>query len=135
MKSGLLILLIQILTSLCSFAQEDGKTFINYVSSTDGSLPDSYVPPLVSNGNLSMLVDYTGGQLQQEYVKMTPVIYWAGHRYGPPKDALISFGHFEQEYTVNGQVYAQPDSWEQTLDTKQAIVSCTNTFGEALCIY
>ncbi|OFX34820.1 MAG: hypothetical protein A2W90_00045 [Bacteroidetes bacterium GWF2_42_66] len=127
-----LILIVMVLTCLYSYAQEDGKTFINHVSSIDGTMPESYVPPLVSNGSLSMLVDYTGGQLQQEYVKMIPVIYWAGRRYGPPKDALISFGHFEQEYTVNGQVYSQPDTWEQTLDTKRAIVSCMNTYGEAL---
>ena len=132
MKSGFLISVILVLTFLHSYAQEDEKTFLNQVSSTDGTMPESYVPPLVSNGSLSMLVDYTGGQLQEQYVKMTPVIYWAGRRYGPPKDGLIPFGHFEQEYTVNGQVYSQPDKWDQTLDTKQATVSCMNTFGEAL---
>ena len=106
-----------------SFAQKSGATFINQLSGTNDSIPSGYVPPLISNGSLSMLVDYQGSQSQKQYVLMNPVIYWAGRRYGPPNDALIPYGHFEQELTVNGKVYKTPTTWEQTLDTKTATLN------------
>jgi hypothetical protein len=134
MKYSILISVSLVLSCLCSHAQEDRKTFLNKVNSIDGTLPEGYVPPLVSNGNLSMLVDYTGGQFQEEYVKMIPEIYWAGRRYNQKTYPLIPFGHFNQEYKVNGQVYKQPDSWEQTLDTKKAVVSCSNKYGDIFIV-
>ncbi|MCX6900216.1 MAG: hypothetical protein NT105_16150 [Verrucomicrobia bacterium] len=98
------------------------------------SIPQGYVPPLVSNGSLSMLVDYHGGQSQRAYSRMTPGIWWAGRRYGPPNDQLIPFGHFESELSVDGKRCATPATWTQTLDTKAAVVTCRNDYDNGLTV-
>ncbi|MFA6561328.1 MAG: glycosyl hydrolase family 65 protein [Verrucomicrobiia bacterium] len=98
------------------------------------SVPQGYVPPLVSNGSLSMLVDYQGGQSQRAYSRMTPGIWWAGRRYGPPNDQLIPFGHFESELSVDGTRCAAPAAWTQTLDTKTAVVTCRNDYDNGLSV-
>ena len=105
----------------------DGASrFVNTVSGVSNAVPPGYVPPLVSNGSLCMLIDYLGGQAQNRYVSMTPTIFWAGHRYGPPKDQLVPFGHFETGVEVAGQKLSVPERWTQTLDTESARVSCQN---------
>jgi len=111
-----------------------GLTFVSSTRGVKDSLPVGYVPPLVSNGSLSMMVDYTGCQNQKNYWGMTLNIYWAGRRYGPPRDGLISFGRFDQTLTINGQNHAVPTSWSQTLDKKNAEVICVNDFGNDLAI-
>jgi len=103
-------------------------------SGSHGSLPKGYVPPLVSNGSLCMLVDYQGCQFQQSYVKMTPSIWWAGRRYGPGHHEMVPFGHFAQELTVEGKTYTTPTKWTQTLDTKTALVTCHNEHGDAVTV-
>ncbi len=133
MKCRLLILSILSLCALSSPA-ETKSPFINTVTGTSDSLPVGYIPPLISNGSLSLLVDYKGGQLQQQYANLTPGIYWAGRRYGPVPDGLIPFGYFEQELFVDGKEYKNPSSWEQTLDTKRAIVTSKNYYGNDLNI-
>jgi len=98
--------------------------FVNTVSGVSNAVPPGYVPPLVSNGSLCMLIDYLGCQAQNRYVKMTPTIFWAGRRYGPPKDQLIPFGHFETEVeAAAGETQSVPARWTQTLDTRSAHVS------------
>ena len=104
------------------------------VSGTTNSVPRSYVPPLVSNGSLSMLVDYQGGQSQRAHHRMTPAIWWAGRRYGPPNDQLIPFGYFEQELSVDEQKCVPPATWTQTLDTKAAVVTCRGEYGDAVTV-
>ncbi len=94
--------------------------------------PPSYVPPLVSNGSLSMLVDYQGGQTQRAYVKMTPAIWWAGRRYGPPADQLLPYGHFGWQMRIDGKDCAAPGRWSQTLDTRAAMVTCENQHEEGV---
>ncbi len=126
------ISLALVLWGVTLYGEENSQ--INTIRGTGQNVPEGYVPPLISNGSLSLIIDYMGGQSQRQYVAMTPVVYWAGRRYGPPKDELIPFGHFEQEYAINGKVYTQPDSWEQTLDTRKAKVICQNTYGDALTV-
>jgi hypothetical protein len=109
-------------------------THVNTVSGVTNAVPKGYVPPLVSNGSLCMLVDYLGGQAQNAYVKMTPTIFWEGRRYGPPKDQLISFGHFETDVFVAGKKCGLPATWTQTLDTKEALVSCRNDYDNGLSV-
>jgi hypothetical protein len=110
-------------------ATGDGSPYENVVSGESGSLPQSYVPPLLSNGSLSMLVDYQGCQFPRSYAGMTPSIWWAGRRYGPPNDQLIPFGQFEQELTCNGKTYREPSHWQQTLNTRDALVTCQCDYG------
>lgn len=104
------------------------------VSGKTNSVPQGYVPPLVSNGSLSMLVDYQGGQSQHAYQRMTSGIWWAGRRYGPPNDQLIPFGHFEQELSVDGRKCGPHAAWTQTLDTKAAVMTCRNDYDNGLSV-
>ena len=127
------LLLCVLFASSGGFADAVSK-HVNTVSGATNILPKGYVPPLVSNGSLCMLVDYLGGQAQRSTVNMTPTIFWAGRRYGPPKDQLIPFGHFETEVSVDGKTCALPATWSQTLDTKSALVSCRNEYGNGLVV-
>lgn len=130
----------QILTlalSLIALPVMSGSPHPMTVSGTADSIPRSYVPPLVSNGSLSMLVDYQGGQSQQAYHGMKPGIWWAGRRYGPSGPAteqLVPFGHFEQELAVEGKTCPKPTTWTQTLDTKAAVVTCRNQYEGAVMV-
>jgi len=110
------------------------STYVNTVNGVSNAVPEGYVPPLVSNGSLCMLIDYLGGQAQRSYVRMTPTIFWEGHRYGPPKDQLIPFGHFETDVFADGRQLAAPAKWTQTLDTRSARVTCRNEYGNGLVI-
>ena len=110
------------------------SSHLNTVSGSTNAVPKGYVPPLVSNGSLCMLVDYMGGQTQRSYVNMTPTIFWAGRRYGPPKDQLIPFGHFDTDVFAEGQKQTLPAKWTQTLDTKSATVNCRNEYGSGLVV-
>ncbi len=129
-----LVLTVLILAGFGSSSQDRNASFINSVSGTADSVPPDYVPPLISNGTLNMLVDFQGCQFQKEYVGMTPCIFQAGRRYGPPKDALVPFGYFVQEISVNGKILDRPDSWTQTLDTKEAKVTCVNNYREGITV-
>jgi len=102
------------------------------VCSQDGAVPQGYVPPPVSNGSISLQVDYQGCQFHHTYVKLVPEILWAGRRYGPPKDQLVSFGHFEQTLTAGGRTCGKPTRWQQTLDTDSGLVRCRCDYGDAL---
>jgi len=102
--------------------------FQSTVTGAMETLPPGYVPPLVSNGSLSLQVDWLGGQRQQFFRGMKPGLWWAGRRYGPPKDQLVPFGHFRHDLVVDGQKLGPPQRWTQTLDTKQARVSCANEY-------
>lgn len=108
--------------------------FESTASGIGDSDPDRYVPPLISNGSLCMLIDGQGCQFQREYGKMTPVIYWAGRRYGPPNDQLIPFGHFEQELSIAGKPCGAPVRWSQTLNTRDAAVECRNEYACGLAV-
>ncbi len=108
--------------------------FESTVSGSEESVPAGYVPPMVSNGSLCMLIDYQGGQSQRSYVKMTPGIWWEGRRYGPAHDEMVPLGHFEQELSVAGRVWKTPTRWTQTLNTREAVVTCRNGYDDALTV-
>jgi hypothetical protein len=133
MKYKILILTVLLLGAINSQTQTK-SSFVNTVKGISDTPPEGYVPPLVSNGSLSMLIDYKGGQTQQKYANLTPGIYWAGRKYGPVPDELIPFGHFQQALIVNGKEYKDPVSWEQTLDAEKAIVTCKNDYGNDLSV-
>lgn len=118
-----------------SRADTDGDgCFQNTVSGVKGSMPDRYVPPLISNGSLCMLIDNQGGQFQRGYCGMTPGILWAGRRYGPPNDQLVPFGHFEQGISVDGRPCGAPARWTQSLNTKDAVVTCRDDYAGGLTV-
>ncbi len=113
---------------------ETASYFVNTASGAADGVPKGYVPPLVSNGSLCLLIDYLGGQAQRSYVRMTPTIFWEGHRYGPPKDRLSPFGHFETEVFADGVRMGAPSEWTQTLDTRSALVTCRNAYTNGLAV-
>lgn len=91
--------------------------------------PEGYVPPLVSNGDLNMLVEWTGGQSDADYFGLSPTVYWQGRR-GPAREAeLFGFGKFMPTMTVDGADAGRPQVWEQTLDVTQAVVVCEGVFS------
>lgn len=77
-----------------------------------------YVPPLVGTGELSLLVDHTGGQQQKKYpggyFELIPTIWWAGRRYDDHGGSLIPFGHFERLVFAGGELLT-PRRWEQEI--------------------
>ncbi|MBU4459319.1 MAG: hypothetical protein KJ579_02025 [Verrucomicrobia bacterium] len=121
-----------LVTAMLSAAADDG--FRSVVSGGPGPLPAGYVPPLISNGSLCMLLDYLGGQTQRAYCRMTPGIAWAGRRYGPPNDQLVPFGHFEWALDADGQACGAPVAWSQTLDTRAAVTICSNIYERGLTV-
>lgn len=102
--------------------------------SVKGAPPVGYAAPLVSNGSLCMLIDYQGSQFQRSYAKMTPSIWWEGRRYGPAHNEMVPFGHFEQELSVAGKACKAPTNWTQTLNAKEAVVTCRNEYGDDLTV-
>lgn len=104
------------------------------VSDQNGQPPPGYVPPVIGNGNISLQVDYQGCQSQQTYVNLTPCIFWAGRRYGPPRDKLYSFGYFEQELSCGGQACKTATSWKQSLDTDAGLVRSQCDYGDSFTV-
>ena len=47
---------------------------------------------------------------------------------------MVPFGHFEQELSVAGKVQNSPTRWSQSLDTRDAVVTCRNDYGETLTV-
>lgn len=132
---NLVCAVVGVLLSSAGLARADAASVCaNTVSGVSNAVPKGYVPPLVSNGSLCMLVDYLGGQAQHSYFNMRPTIFWEGHRYGPPKDQLIPFGSFETGVSADGKKLAAPDAWSQTLDTQSALVTCRNDYADGLTV-
>jgi hypothetical protein len=115
-------------------SQVNNQSEIAITSGTSEQKPYGYVPPLTSNGSLSLIVDYLGNQTQNSYYKMIPGIFKAGRRIGPPLDDMIPFGHFAMELSVNGQTLKQPDSWTQTLNKKDAFIRTVNNYSNGLVV-
>ena len=108
---------------------------INTVTGKPDALPAGYAPPIVSNGSLNMMIDYEGGQSQRKYAKnMIPGIWWQGRRYSPGHDGMVPFGHFAQELAVGGKALGAPASWTQSLNTREAFVTCWNDYGGGLVV-
>ena len=61
------------------------SAYVSTVNGVSNAVPKGYVPPLVSNGSLCMLVDYQGGQTQRSYVNMTPTVFGPGAAMDRPR--------------------------------------------------
>ena len=84
----------------------------------------SYCPIALGNGDLSLLVDYTGGTRPQKYGKVTTGIWRAGLRYDKPDTPLVPFGFFEHRVDGAGRIVR----WNQTFHVTAAA-------SESLCVY
>lgn len=95
----------------------------------DGATPpESYAPPMVSNGDLNMLVEWTGGQTGRAFHKLKTEVYWQGRRAPAREAALFGFGRFMPRLSVDGKNAGQPAKWAQTLDVFKALVTCEGEF-------
>lgn len=118
---------------LLSVTAMGSDSFESIAKGSGAELPAGYAPPLISNGSLCLLIDYQGCQFQQPYLKMIPAIWWAGRRYDPVGDAsrqLVPFGHFRHALSTDGTALATPGSWSQTLNTREAVVTCRTDYGQ-----
>jgi hypothetical protein len=132
MRTKIKVLFLLLLAVANSSAETAGDADVVSVSGTGQQTPFGYVPPLTSNGSLSLIVDYEGSQTQNSYYKMVPGIFKAGRRYGPPADSLIPLGHFETEASVDGRRLGAPEKWTQTLNKKDAVIACTGKYNNGL---
>ena len=90
--------------------------------------PEGYSAPLISNGDLNMLVEWMGGQTGAKRNEMISEVYWQGRR-GPARDAeLFGFGRFMPIMMVDDEDAGLPSKWAQTLDVKKAMVVCEGLF-------
>lgn len=94
------------------------------VRDAGGLPPDGYCPPLISNGDLNMLVDWWGGQGTNEYWRLATEVYWQGRRSVAREARLFGFGRFSPTLSVDGRDAGLPRSWSQTLDVTNAVVVC-----------
>ena len=93
----------------------------------NGQPPEGYCPPLASNGDLNMLVDWWGGQGTNAYFNLKTEIYWQGRRGVAREARLFAFGRFNPVMSIDGTETGLPRTWTQTLDITNAIVE---TVGE-----
>ena len=132
MKKCIVALLALALAWFPTYAERE-SSFINTIEGVGDNLPPRYVMPLLSNGDLNIHFDVQGTMNQ---IKGQPVdvVQWAGRRNGPPYDKLYPFGKYCQVISYGGKSYTLPDTWSQTLDTKHAMMTCENTYGDALAV-
>lgn len=91
--------------------------------------PEGYAPPLVSNGDLNMLVEWFGGQSGATYNHMATEVYWQGRRAPAGRGDLFGFGRFNPVMKVDGKDAGRPEKWSQTLDIRGAQIVCAGDFA------
>ena len=127
--------LILLFLTLCPLAlrAERASSFVNTISGEGDNLPPRYVMPLLSNGDISIHFDVQGTQTISSYANGVDGVLWEGRRLsdlGP----LLSFGHYLQSVSYGGRQWEKPDTWTQTLDTRNAEMICENGYGDALSV-
>lgn len=105
-----------------------GAVSASGVRDVGGMPPDGYCPPLVSNGDLNMLVDWWGGQGTNDYYHLKTEVYWQGRRGVARNAELFGFGRFNPTLSVDGQDVGLPREWRQTLDITNAVVVCEGRY-------
>ena len=78
----------------------------------------AYSPPLVANGDIAFRVGPFGDNSTLWCAKAwTPPVFREGRRHGSERGyALVSFGNYRLDATVDGLPLAGAAFWEQTLD-------------------
>lgn len=96
---------------------------------TSGNATGNYVPPVLGNGELSVMLDMEGVQRQVSYPgRMTPMIWWAGRRYNTRLGELIPFGFL-------GQNASAPEEWTQDLDVRTGSLDCDCRYGDGTRVH
>ncbi len=99
------------------------------VSGHGTCVPEGYCPPLISNGDLNMLVDWWGGQGTNEYYSLNTEIYWQGRRSVAREARLFGFGRFNPMLSIDGKDAGLPLDWSQTLDVTNAFVETIGSYA------
>lgn len=80
-------------------------------------LPEGYVPPILSNGEISLALDWTCGMdPSTNYYRLEPGVYLAGRRHSAPRWGLFDFGKINTRVVIDGRASPFPCEWTQTLD-------------------
>ena len=95
---------------------------VNTIRGKANVMPAKYVPPMISNGSLSLQIDWTGSQRHSDYAGL----FRAGRRYTNPNSRLVTFGWFEQETSVDSKPFV-PETWTQSLDALKGLMTATST--------
>lgn len=120
---------IALVAAACLTASGASDPLAGRVEGQGPKPPEGYVPPLISNGELNMLVEWTGGQSDATYFRLEPTVYWQGRR-GPAREAeLFGFGKFMPEMKIDGVDAGLPSAWSQTLDIFKARTVCKGSFA------
>ena len=106
-----------------------GSVFAAEVGGVGGVLPEGYCPPLISNGDLNMLVDWWGGQGTNEYYHLKTEVYWQGRRGVAREAGLFGFGRFNPTLAIDGADAGFPREWTQTLDITNAVVETIGRYA------
>lgn len=102
-----------------------------------GLPPEEYVPPVLGNGDILMMLDETGLQsfnlpeLYQRRIGPPPRIWMPGRRYDNSMYPVIPFGHLEGEVLVDGRRLdrAERTGWSQELDVETGTVVTVEEYG------
>ena len=124
--TALLVVLVAMCGTMQVWAGDQDWT----VRGEGSSMPDSYVPVMLSNGSLCMTADHLGGvpfpsdQTRRRHISTG--IFIAGRRllYN-----IYGHGSYRLTLSVDGKPLAKPDRWTQTLDPLTAKSIVTNVFG------
>ncbi len=103
------------------------------VCSVGTNAPPGYVPALLSNGNLCMTVDFSGGVSAPKKERkrgMSNGIFIMNRRLEGPKYALYGHGWYRPTLKVDGNELSVPDRWRQTLDPLEAKTVVVGEFGD-----
>ena len=91
-----------------------------------------YSPLPLGNGDLSLMIDYTGNTTTRFYSnnQILTGIWRAGYRLDNAQSELVSFGYFE--HVLNGE--AKEKEWTQTLDLDFPSVECRCTYDNGITV-
>lgn len=92
-----------------------------------------YNPNALGNGDLSLLVDFTGGTAPAGYCynqQMRTGIWRAGYRLNSPGWDLVDFGYFEHVLAGAGAIV----DWKQTLHVTEAGTSVETVYENGACV-
>ena len=111
--TALLVVLVAMCGTMQVWAGDQDWT----VRGEGSSMPDSYVPVMLSNGSLCMTADHLGGvpfpsdQTRRRHISTG--IFIAGRRllYN-----IYGHGSYRLTLSVDGKPLVKPDRWTQTLD-------------------
>ncbi len=125
--TALLVVLVAMCGTMQVWAGDQDWT----VRGEGSSMPDSYVPVMLSNGSLCMTADHLGGvpfpSDQTRRCHISTGIFIAGRRllYN-----IYGHGSYRLTLSVDGKPLVKPDRWTQTLDPLTAKSIVTNVFGD-----